>query len=640
MSAVVNLPRAYKALDMPCTFTHFKNLAAQAKPERELERFRDLVDRIEQTQAKDKASLPLLSFARYGNERTPKGSYRHDANVVSVTAISGDHDAGTMTLEEARSRLAAFDIAAVLHTTPSHTASAPRWRVFCPLILCLIGRGGKRGCDQYRHFVAQLNGILGGALAAESFALSQSYYYGHVEGVEYHVAVVDGANTLDSPDSFNFGSAQPIYPDRKRDETPSAGDARKPRDNTPSAGKKDNTRSGKAARLARQMKSVNRETYVDFCDAVDVDPELSAWREENRIKQGSDRQMSRVWNLIEAPPDYDDIFDTWREPSRFQLTRFLDIKMNDRRRYIVKGLIPREGLVVAWGPPKCGKSFWITDVALHVALGWEYRGRRVEPGAVVYVACEGQAGVPQRIEAFKQTRLAEKPETDPPFYLLPTQLNLIGESKKLIEEIAAQLRDEKPIMVVLDTLNRSLVGSESKDEDMSAYIAACEAIRAAFNCAVVIIHHCGIEGTRPRGHTSLTGAVDAQIAIRRNGATIARVEWMKDGDEGDEIVSVLEKVVVGTDEDGEEITSCVVEPCEPEPFDDSAQLRGGELAALAILRELATRGRVLDTEWRAACVASGKLARSDNPETHGKAYERARKGLTDKRAVKIAGRYI
>jgi len=26
-----------------------------------------------------------------------------------------------------------------------------------------------------------------------------------------------------------------------------------------------------------------------------------------------------------------------------------------------------------------------------------------------------------------------------------------------------------------------------------------------------VIHHCGINGDRPRGHTSLTGAADAQI---------------------------------------------------------------------------------------------------------------------------------
>src|SRR5262249_20878294 len=56
----------------------------------------------------------------------------------------------------------------------------------------------------------------------------------------------------------------------------------------------------------------------------------------------------------------------------FPLTAFKDIKLDlKRRHYLVKGLIPRTGIVVIWGPPKCYKSFWATDVALHIALGWE-----------------------------------------------------------------------------------------------------------------------------------------------------------------------------------------------------------------------------------------------------------------------------
>ena len=55
---------------------------------------------------------------------------------------------------------------------------------------------------------------------------------------------------------------------------------------------------------------------------------------------------------------------------------------------------------------------------------------------------------------------------------------------------------------------------------MSAYIRAAEAIRDAFGCVVIIVHHCGYEGTRPRGHTSLPGAVDAQIAVVRERQTV------------------------------------------------------------------------------------------------------------------------
>ena len=123
--------------------------------------------------------------------------------------------------------------------------------------------------------------------------------------------------------------------------------------------------------------------------------------------------------------------------------------------------------------------------------------------------------------------------------------------------------------------NRSLRGSENSDEDMSAYIGAADALREAFDCAVLIVHHCGVNDSRPRGHTSLTGAVDAQLAVKReqNGNIIVTVEWMKDGEsEGDTIASRLEVVEVCTDEDGEAITLCIVVPAESSHrFDASRQ---------------------------------------------------------------------
>ena len=89
-------------------------------------------------------------------------------------------------------------------------------------------------------------------------------------------------------------------------------------------------------------------------------------------------------------------------------------------------------------------------------------------------------------------------------------------------------------------------------------------IRAAFGCLVVIVHHCGIAGSRPRGHTSLSGADDAQIAIERNedGSITATVEHMKDGRAGAAMASRLERVELGTDDDGDPITSCVVVPAD------------------------------------------------------------------------------
>jgi len=241
---------------------------------------------------------------------------------------------------------------------------------------------------------------------------------------------------------------------------------------------------------------------------------------------------------------------------------FKQILLGTSAVYLVKNLIPREGLVVIWGPPKCGKSFWTFDLVMHIALGWEYRGRKVKQGAVVYVACEGQQGFRARIEAFRQRHLSEE-AADVPFYLVPASLDLIAECKDLIAAIRAELGNTEPAAVVLDTLNRSLNGDEN-GEDMTAYIRAAGVIQEAFGCVVIVVHHCGVEGKRPRGHTSLSGACDAQIAVKRDnaGTITATVEFMKDGPEGDEICSRLEAMEVGVDEDDEPITSCVLVPAE------------------------------------------------------------------------------
>jgi hypothetical protein len=95
------------------------------------------------------------------------------------------------------------------------------------------------------------------------------------------------------------------------------------------------------------------------------------------------------------------------------------------------------------------------------------------------------------------------------FHLIGARANLVTDHPELIGAIRTQLRG-KPVAVVLDTLNRSLQGSESDDKDMTAYVKSADAIREAFGCAVIIVHHCGVEGSRPRGHTSLTG----QLTLR------------------------------------------------------------------------------------------------------------------------------
>jgi hypothetical protein len=325
---------------------------------------------------------------------------------------------------------------------------------------------------------------------------------------------------------------------------------------------------------------------------------------------------------------------------RFRLIPFEKLQPSPAPAYLIKGIIPRVGLTVVWGPPKCGKSFWLTDALLHVALGWPYRGRKVIQGPVVYCAFEGQDGYGKRAEAFRQRHLAES--ADPvPFYLVATNMSLVKDHLELIKAIEMHLGDVKPVAVALDTLNRSLTGSESDDKDMSAYVAAGETIRETFDCAVPIAHHCGIDGSRPRGHTSLTGAVVAQIAVQRDAASnvSTTVEFMKDGPEGETTLSKLEPVPVGVDEDGDEITSCVVVPVEGDarPAPDRKLSDRNRLALKALANcpgkppppefKLPADIRVVVTEdeWREEIYRRGILKR--NAKNPREEFKRVRQAL-------------
>jgi hypothetical protein len=246
---------------------------------------------------------------------------------------------------------------------------------------------------------------------------------------------------------------------------------------------------------------------------------------------------------------------------RFKLIDASELTLNRRGGYLVKNILPAQGLVVVWGAPKCGKSFWILDIAFHVALGREYRSRRVKQGLVVYIGCEGEFAVPARVEAFRQAKI-QGPIDAEQFKLILSSLDLVRDADRLLRDVGEQLGDRMPALVIIDTLNRSLAGSESSDEDMGNYVKAADKLRERFNCAVAIIHHCGYDDSHPRGHTSLRGAADAQIAVKKDagGLITTVVEFMKDGPEGEETASRFKVITnLDYDEDGEPISSCVLD---------------------------------------------------------------------------------
>jgi hypothetical protein len=176
---------ASSALNRPIRFTLFFSQYADSKRE-EVATPAEIAERVRTTTAREKQQLPWLKLATFGDAKSDKGSFRHDANMLVITGVEADYDGEIMSFDAALARLEQQGVAAVLYTSPSHTEAKPRWRVLCPL-------SEEMPSKRRSHLLGRVNGLLGGIFSAESWALSQSYYFGRVrQNPAHRVALLDG----------------------------------------------------------------------------------------------------------------------------------------------------------------------------------------------------------------------------------------------------------------------------------------------------------------------------------------------------------------------------------------------------------------------------------------------------------------
>lgn len=225
-----------------------------------------------------------------------------------------------------------------------------------------------------------------------------------------------------------------------------------------------------------------------------------------------------------------------------------------RVEWCVKHVLPKNALTIIYGEPGSGKSFFALDLVAHVARGLAWRGQKVRQGAVAYVAAEGVAGFGNRLQAYGVGHDVDLSSV--PLYVRGGLLQLVEQQLALCEAL-----EKVPdlAVVVIDTLAAVTPGAnENSSEDMGAAINAANMIIQATGAAVILIHHTNKQATM-RGWSGLLGAADSSIKIERDEEKrTAYIEKMKEGKDSADFNFKLESVSLGEDEDGDEITSCVI----------------------------------------------------------------------------------
>ncbi|WP_333980382.1 AAA family ATPase [Burkholderia orbicola] len=300
-------------------------------------------------------------------------------------------------------------------------------------------------------------------------------------------------------------------------------------------------------------------------DAEDIAREITgAW-----VELPADKAANYDANDYEAEHGIEALADMLRAaktpPMRYRLQSADDLLRAPPLRWVVQGVLPASGFGAVYGPSGSGKSFLVLDLCAAIADGAEWFGRRTTAAPVTYVCLEGEAGLGKRAKAWSVRQRRNLPERLR-FVTQPLDLREGADVADLCAAVlAAGGRDG---LLVIDTLNRAAPGTdENSSADMGQLIEACKEAQRRLGGMVLLVHHTGKDGTKGlRGHSSLYAALDAAIEVSRNDA---RREWSvaksKDDADGGRQAFALRVVELSDDENGEPVTSCVIEP------DDSAK---------------------------------------------------------------------
>jgi hypothetical protein len=158
----------------------------------------ELAKFIETTGCDAREDLPLVKFACFGDVPTAMGCLRNDDNVLGITGIEADYDAGKVSLGEAVEVARDAGLHCIIYSSPSSTAARPRWRILCPL-------SGVYRPEDRDLFMGRLAGAYarhGVTFDPASWTLSQSYFIGGVNGSVPTVEIISGGY-LDQLDALD-----------------------------------------------------------------------------------------------------------------------------------------------------------------------------------------------------------------------------------------------------------------------------------------------------------------------------------------------------------------------------------------------------------------------------------------------------
>jgi hypothetical protein len=320
--------------------------------------------------------------------------------------------------------------------------------------------------------------------------------------------------------------------------------------------------TAKTIRIVRLPNLPDGDDVSDWLEAdpsradklVDICFDAPEWKLDDDPQTKAENRATRAGTAQQAASE--------TEP-KLALTFFDQLIEAKPKPWLIKNVIAR-GEASSWiASPGKGKSALLTDIAIHLAGGKDWRGYRTKSACgVLYLALERADLIKRRLFAHRlRDELPDLPIAVGGHIIDLMSRNCVGIILAAIKQAEQHFGGEVGL-VIIDTYPKGIAaggGDENQAKDQNIVLANLRRILDQANIHIAGIGHTGKDESRgERGSNARLADVDVFVQVAGDTVKTATVKKANDQPEGTLTSFRLEPIDFGTDEDGDPLRTFIL----------------------------------------------------------------------------------